>query len=286
MLYNLLSNGIKFTPSGGRVTVSWEWVAAPRLDAPALPEANAAAVRILVRDTGVGIALEDQSLIWDEFRQLRPTSPEGQQGTGLGLALTRRLVMLLGGVIGLVSALGQGSTFTVVLPRRLPGAKAACSPCDFPAARPLALVIEDHEPTNKLLGDWLADAGMTAVSALDGRSGLEQARSLRPALIVLDINLPVLDGWHVLTELKSDPATAGIPVVMMSVNEERQPAGSFAVPEFFIKPIDRDAFLRRLRELQPQLFAAGGSRRVLVVDDDPVGASCSVSCCRWRGRRW
>jgi PAS domain S-box-containing protein len=270
VLYNLLSNAIKFTPAGGTVTVSWEWISAPHLDAPAVGEASARAIRLNVRDTGVGIAVEDQARIWEEFRQLHPTSPEGQQGTGLGLALTRRLVALLGGAIGLISAPGEGSTFTVVLPRHLPVAETSCQTCECERARPLALVIEDHGPTNKLLCDWLSGAGIVTESALDGQAGLELARKLHPALIVLDVNLPILDGWQVLTELKSDPATADLPVVMVSVNEQREPASSFTVQEFFIKPVEREVFLRRLRELHPQLFAEGQHRRVLVVDDDPM----------------
>jgi PAS domain S-box-containing protein len=270
VLYNLLSNAIKFTPAGGKVTVSWEWIGAPVLAAPAVPEAAAEAIRIAVSDTGVGIAPEDQEAIWEEFRQLRPATPEGQQGTGLGLALTRRLVALLGGAIGLVSAPGKGSTFTVVLPRRLEGTEEVEEKGEADQDRPVALVIEDHGPTNKLLCDWLADAGMKAVSTLDGQTGLTRARDLHPALIVLDIHLPILDGWQVLTELKGDAETAGIPVVIVTVNGERQPASGFAVQEFFVKPIDRDAFLRRLRELQPHLFGDGRKPRVLVVDDDPA----------------
>jgi PAS domain S-box-containing protein len=116
ILYNLLSNAVKFTPSGGRAVVSWEWVERPERAAAVSAEPAAAAVRVAVRDTGIGIAPADQEAVWDEFRQLKP-APEG---TGLGLALTRRLVRLLGGDVWLESELGRGSTFTFVLPRRLP----------------------------------------------------------------------------------------------------------------------------------------------------------------------
>ncbi len=269
VLYNLLSNAIKFTPSGGEVAVSWQWLAAPRLDGPVVPEAEADAIRLSVRDSGVGIAPEDQQTIWEEFRQVRPTSPEGQQGTGLGLALTRRLVSLLGGTIGLESTVDRGSTFTVVLPRHLPHSDESCEACWANGSRPLALVIEDHRPTNKLLCDWLAGAGLRTQAAFDGQAGLELARSSHPALILLDIHLPILDGWQVLTELKGDPALAGIPVTIISVNEDRPRPNSFAVLDFFVKPVERDTFLRRLREVQPQLFTEDPPRRVLLVDDNP-----------------
>src|SRR5262249_42298370 len=148
---------------------------------------------------------------------------------------------------------GRGSTFTFVLPRRLPRAPAdGCAPCGD--GRPVALVIEDHGPTNKLLCDWLNGAGLATVSALDGEAGLALAREGGPALIVLDIELPKLDGWQVLTELKSATATASIPVVVVPMTEDRHPASAFGVQEFFVKPVEREAFLGRVRELRPRVF--------------------------------
>src|SRR5262249_55441434 len=150
---------------------------------------------------------------------------------------------------------GRGSTFTFVLPRRLPRAPADG---DAPSGdgRPVALVIEDHGPTNKLLCDWLNGAGLAAVSALDGAAGLALAREARPPRIVLETPLPKPGGWQVLPERKSAPARASIPVVVVSMTEDRPPAGAFGVQEFFVKPVEREAFLGRLRELQPRLFPA------------------------------
>jgi CheY-like chemotaxis protein len=107
------------------------------------------------------------------------------------------------------------------------------------------------------------------VPALDGETGLVAARRLRPALIVLDLRLPRLDGWQVLTALKGDSATAAIPVVVVSVDEHLRPSSNFAVQDFFLKPLDRESFLRRLRERLPTLFRFGRPPRILVVDDDP-----------------
>jgi signal transduction histidine kinase/DNA-binding response OmpR family regulator len=278
VLYNLLSNAIKFTLAGGRVTIRAEWVERPELDAMPVSEGEAAAVRVAVEDTGVGIPPEHQQAVWDEFRQVRNLSPqdgarglgvEKPAGTGLGLALTRRLVRLLGGQIGLESTVGKGSTFTFVLPRVLPPPPPD-ETADGGTEKPLALVVEDDAPTSRLLADWLEDAGLRTVLASDGEAGLEQARQLRPQLIVLDIRLPKLDGWQVLTELKANPETVSIPVVVVSVTDDRRPGGHLAVREFFLKPIDRDPFLQRLRELHPDLFGAQGSFRALVVDDDPA----------------
>jgi PAS domain S-box-containing protein len=269
ILYNLLSNAIKFTPAKGEVVVSWEWVATAERDAAVVPETEAQAVRVAVADTGIGIAPEDQELIWDEFRQAKPSAMTAQEGTGLGLALTRRLVRLLGGSIGMQSELGRGSTFTFVIPRRLPPVSAVEENCQDNHC-PLGLVIEDHPPTNKLLVDWLAGAGMTTASAYDGQTGLAEARRLHPQLVVLDVQLPRLDGWQVLTALKSDPATATIPVVIVTVGDDRHPVSGLGVQEFFVKPIDRDTFLDRVRDLCPDLMCGDRPVRVLIADDDPM----------------
>jgi PAS domain S-box-containing protein len=271
ILYNLLSNAIKFTPELGRVTVTCAWVDRPDPGAEVvvLEEGDAGALRVTVRDTGIGIPADKQEVIWDEFRQLKPSTGEELQGTGLGLALTRRLVKLLGGVIWLESEPGKGSTFTFILPRRLttPPAPPPGKPEDN--ARPLALIIEDYPPTSKMLADWLAEAGLATACAGDGEAGLAMVRALRPRLILLDIHLPKLDGWQVLTRLKSDPETAGIPVVIVTITEDRLPAASLHVQEYFVKPIDREDFMRRLQERQPELFERAHPLRILVVDDDP-----------------
>jgi PAS domain S-box-containing protein len=275
VLYNLLSNALKFTLRGA-VEVRCDWVAAAEPAAPVVPVRSAKAVRVAVRDTGIGIAAEDQAVIWEEFRQVDSSASRQQEGTGLGLALTRRLVGLLGGSVWVESAPGQGSTFTFVLPRRLPGSATHPVPAlpqtaAAPAAdgrQPLALVIEDHAATHKLFLDWLAEAGLATASAFDGPSGLDLARRLRPQLVLLDIQLPGKDGWQVLTDLKSGPETASIPVIITSVMEEKQPALSLGALEFLVKPIDREQLLDRLRGLLPQLFVAAGPAHVLVVDDN------------------
>jgi PAS domain S-box-containing protein len=256
VLYNLLSNAIKFTPSGGAVTVSCQWVTGTGQDARAAPLAQAVSVRVEVRDTGIGIAPEDQALIWDEFRQVKPPAFGTLEGTGLGLALTRRLVALLGGAIWLQSEPGKGSAFTFALPCVLPQAatEGAGPVPEENGGRPLSLVVEDHPPTRKLLLDWLAGVGHRTAWAADGEAGVDLARQLRPQLLVLDLMLPKRGGWQVLSDLKSTPETASIPVVVVSVSEERPASRNADVQEYFLKPLDREGFLHRLRELQPELF--------------------------------
>jgi signal transduction histidine kinase/CheY-like chemotaxis protein len=275
ILYNLLSNAIKFTPQGS-VTISCQWV--DRIDREAVPvaESVATAVRVVVRDTGIGIADGDRATIWDEFRQLTSAAQQvgAVPGTGLGLALTRQLVYHMGGIVWMESTLGVGSTFTFILPRKPPpeehALRADGSAVPSDSVAPLALVIEDYPATHKLLVDWLNEAGLETASAFDGESGLLQARQLHPHLIILDLQLPRLDGWQVLRALKQEAVTASIPVVIVTAIEEQLPPSGMTVQEFFVKPLRREDFFHRLRRVQPSLFARSQPLRVLVVDDEPA----------------
>jgi CheY-like chemotaxis protein len=139
-----------------------------------------------------------------------------------------------------------------------------------PPDQPLALVIEDYPATHKLLVDWLSEAGLATASAFDGESGLLQARKLRPRLILLNLHLPKLNGWQVLTALKQDPLTAAIPVVIVTATEEHELPSDLSVQEFFVKPLGREDFFRRLRAVQPDLFERTRPLTVLVVDDEPA----------------
>lgn len=277
ILYNLLSNAIKFTPRGS-VTIRCQWVDRVDRDAVPMPEAEASALRVAVIDTGIGIAEENQATIWEEFRQLPSAAHQvgSIPGTGLGLALTRQLIQHMGGIVWLQSRLGEGSTFTFLLPRKHPAPSGRPFQSDGQAGksdltdRPLALVIEDYPATHKLLVDWLNEAGLDTASAFDGESGLRQARQLHPRLILLDLQLPRLDGWQLLTALKHDAETASIPVVVVTAAEEQAPPSGLSVQEFFVKPLSRPDFLRRLRAVQPNLFERSRPWRVLVVDDEPA----------------
>jgi signal transduction histidine kinase/DNA-binding response OmpR family regulator len=271
ILYNLLSNAIKFTPKGG-VTIRCQWADRATRDAAPVPESEATALRVEVIDTGIGISPENQASIWEEFRQIPSAAQQvgAIPGTGLGLALTRQLVQRMGGVIWMESTLDRGSIFTFILPRQPPPPPVEAPAQPAALDRPLALVIEDYPATNKLLVDWLNEAGLTTASAFDGESGLLQARQLHPRLILLDLQLPKLDGWQVLTALKQDPSTAAIPVVIVTATEEQTPPAELVVQEFFVKPLDREDFFRRLRAVHPHLFDRAQPFQVLVVDDEPA----------------
>jgi CheY-like chemotaxis protein len=138
-----------------------------------------------------------------------------------------------------------------VLPRTLPVPERGPEPgSNGPAeARPLVLIVEDHRPLHQLLVDWLSGAGLETVSAFDGRASVALARERRPQLIVLDMHLPGLDGWQVLHELKGDPTTADIPVVIVTISATVQSLRALPVEAFFVKPVESETFLARLREL-------------------------------------
>ncbi|MBA2448877.1 MAG: response regulator, partial [Chloroflexi bacterium] len=262
VVFNLLSNAVKFTPDGGHVAVM-----ARRTDDE---------LQIAVRDTGIGIAPEDQARIFEEFRQVGQGSAKAE-GTGLGLALTRRLVELHGGRIWVESELGTGSTFTFALPlgRSDPTEEAAPVPPALPArvaspGGPMILVVEDDPRALELLTIHLEGAGFAVAQARDGEAGLALARRLQPAAIALDITLPKLDGWDFLARAKADPALAEIPVVIVSMVDERGKGFTLGAAEYLVKPVARDALLAAIRRFARAAPRRAGSATILAIDDDPL----------------
>jgi signal transduction histidine kinase/DNA-binding response OmpR family regulator len=258
MLLNLLSNAIKFTPEGGRVTVG--------------SRAENSMLFLSVSDTGVGIPMEDQRRIFDEFEQLESGKAMTHPGTGLGLALTRRLAELHGGRVWVESEPGQGSCFNVVLPLESPaaadGGKDEEIVVSGQADRPLVLVVEDNLAAAALLSNMLRRAGYRAHVVRDGREALEKAAELRPLAITLDVLLPGLDGWEVLRTLKSGPETRDIPVVVVSVVDNRSLGIALGADDYLVKPIGRQALLQALGRHVRRASRRARSLKVLVVDED------------------
>lgn len=200
ILRNLISNAIKFTETG-EVRVSANY------------DPDSASIIFSVRDTGVGIASEDQTLIFEEFGQVDTKLHKTVKGTGLGLPLSRNLARLLGGEITLESVVGQGSVFRLTLPARV--TERPLQPPLSDGRKKRVLVIDDDETFQYVIRQIISGGGAYQVlEAADGTVGLRRAREERPDLIFLDLQMPHLDGFTVLHELRSDPGTDSIPVVI------------------------------------------------------------------------
>ncbi|MBK7971823.1 MAG: PAS domain S-box protein [Deltaproteobacteria bacterium] len=250
VLYNLLSNAIKFTPEAGAVRVVARLAGDVRGSVPRVPE-TAPYVCISVVDSGIGIRAEDRERLFREFEQLDASYARQQQGTGLGLALSKRLVELHGGQIWFESeGENRGTTFTFTLPFAGPAPDVAAP---APAPRrpdeprttlmvapdaPLVLVVEDDLTSAALLKECFTVAGYRVIHASDGATALTLARDKHPAAITLDIMLPGMDGWTVLKALKSDPQTESIPVIIVSSTEDRQLGFTLGATDFLVKPTD------------------------------------------------
>ena len=241
ILYNLLSNAAKFTPDGGEINVS------------AFAEDDR--LTIEVADTGIGVSDEDQERIFNEFEQVESDYSRRHQGTGLGLSLTKKLVELHGGEIWVRSeGLGKGSRFGFRIPlARLSGfakqdverSRQDSTPDSSPAAQHpgRVLVVDDDLASRELLIGYLEEDGFEAVGAASGEEALEKAKELRPAAMTLDLLLPDMHGFEVLRELKENPQTSGIPVVVVSITDEKEKALEMGGAKFLKKPVDKSVFI-------------------------------------------
>jgi signal transduction histidine kinase/CheY-like chemotaxis protein len=257
MLLNLVSNSIKFTPEEGSITIQ-----SSRLKDM---------VEISVTDTGIGIASADQKQIFQEFHQVDQGPGRKHEGTGLGLALTKRFALLHGGDVRVSSQPDKGSTFTLVLPLRTPAQPASVMTAAAANGHgPLVLVVEDDPAAAELLTRQLVDAGYRTEVARTGNEALAKARELQPAAITLDIILPEIDGWEVITRLKSDASTSGIPVVVVSVVDNPELGLALGAIDYFVKPVESKELIERLNRFNFKERNADGEVRVLVVDDEPA----------------
>ncbi|MFN8650358.1 MAG: PAS domain S-box protein [Gemmatimonadales bacterium] len=263
VLYNLLSNAIKFTREEGRVTL--------RARMQADPEAGAPGWLVLeVEDSGIGIRPEDQARIFLEFEQVDSSYARAQQGTGLGLALTRKLVELHGGSIAVSSEVGRGSTFTVRLPVVPPSLRQRVSPEPGSPGetdnRPMVLVVEDDPVSSELLTHYLVSHGYAVAHATSAAEAVALAREIRPVAITLDILLPDRDGMEVLAELRTLAETEEIPVIVVSITDDQERGRNLGVSEWLVKPVNRDRFLAAVARAAPP-SQPGEPLTILVIDD-------------------
>ncbi len=254
IITNLMGNAVKFTAEG---EVRVEAVVATlqggtSIAGYSIPERikvrDGNWLVFTVKDTGIGIAKENQGFIFDAFRQVDSSSVRKFEGSGLGLAITQQLVRIHGGFIWVESELGQGSTFIVLLPIR---AEMAYQPMieTFDTTRPTILLVDDDPAALQILQDSLSGTPYQVMATTNPQQGLEVARRLRPALIIADLMMPGMNGWELLYELKTDPLTAYIPTVIISVTEQRldDPQGWAAA--YLTKPVTRESLLFTLDRL-------------------------------------
>lgn len=264
ILLNLIGNACKFT-SNGRVSVQVR------------PRATKGGpfIDFSVIDTGIGMTPEQIGRLFQEFVQADASTTRVYGGTGLGLAVSRKLCRLMGGDISVQSELGSGSTFTASLPATtldlrqptVPANREDDTGTDPKGSTPegnVVLVIDDDPTAVELLARHLRSLGFRVESAARGRDGLDRARALHPDAIILDVLMPGLDGWQVLARLKEDPSLTGIPVVMVTIMDEPQRGIAMGAVGYLTKPVDRE----RLSSMLAPYHLGTRQPIVLVVEDD------------------
>jgi CheY-like chemotaxis protein len=220
-----------------------------------------------VIDHGIGIDPKNHRRIFHEFQQLDGSITRQFGGTGLGLALVRKFVEMHGGTVELESALGEGSTFSVNLPIRFHGVlpkRRESGPDDTMPGALRVLVVEDEVEAYQNIATHLREGGYAAIHAATGEEGIKLAREMRPSAITLDMILPGIDGIEVLKRLKADPQTRDIPVIIVSVVENRELGIAFGAKDYLVKPVDCDQLLDTLQRFIPP----PGDGKLLVIDDD------------------
>ncbi len=231
-LLNLLSNACKFTKNG-EVELNYSRQTDRGIDQ----------MVFVVRDTGIGMSGEQLSRLFQPFTQANASIARDFGGTGLGLALTRRLAQLLGGDVMVESTYGKGSVFTLRVPadcRDLSPATSPTSELDAEASNaPLVLIIKDDANARDLAARVLRSAGFAVVIAQDAKSGIAAARDRKPTLVLLDVHLPDRSGWEVMQALQDGAATADIPIIVVSVAESRAQAIAAGAADQIVKPTNR-----------------------------------------------
>jgi signal transduction histidine kinase/DNA-binding response OmpR family regulator len=254
VLYNYVSNALKFTPEGGTVQI--------RISAEGEDK-----FRMEVEDTGKGISPEDLQRLFVEFQQIHDGSDKRHAGTGLGLALTKRLVEAQGGRVGVRSTVGKGSTFFAVLPRRSEKiVPAEAMPRTMNAAGPAILVVEDNPADQNSLAEILGRAGYSVQTAPTGAAALELSRTRSFDAVTLDLLLPDMSGLEVLRQLRINGKNRDVPVVVVTVVAEPGAVAGFSVQDVLPKPIDAAALVASLTRAGVPPNKPG---TILVVDDDP-----------------
>jgi PAS domain S-box-containing protein len=267
VLINLASNAVKFSHPGGRVVISSERVG------------NDLVFR--VKDEGVGIPQSEQASLFKPFRQASTGKEMNREGIGLGLAITKRLVELHGGSIWVESEVGKGTTVAFRIPLIVDTASERASQAGMLlealerqhrskelGEKPLALIVEDSPQASELLRMHIESAGYRTAVAPNGVEAIDMAKRLRPSVITLDLMLPVRDGWQVLKDLKKHPLCKNIPVIIVSIADEKNLGFSLGAVDYFVKPVNKDELIQALDRVHLIRRSSDHKPSVLVIDDD------------------
>ena len=284
ILYNLIGNAIKFTDKDGTIGL-YISLLDKKVELPVSLRNRDRALFVRVEDSGIGIECEDIDRIFREFEQVDSSLSRNYEGVGLGLPLTKKFIEMHGGIIWVESEVGKGSSFNFVIPpltlQKEVSEMIEAGPTSFSMEEeclprleglrdePLSiLVIEDDKGTQELLTLHLTRAGYKVLHAVNGVEGIEKAKSEKPFIILLDIMLPMKDGWEVLQELKSDGETKNIPVIINSIVNNKELGFTLGAADYLVKPLGKDALLKSIKEIN--ILTKRGKRpiKILIIDDD------------------
>jgi len=259
VLFNLLSNACKFTEQG---TIS--------LEVSLVLEDGTGWLNFRVRDTGIGMSSQQMARLFQAFSQVHDPTGSSYGGSGLGLVISKRFCQMMGGDISVDSKLGTGSTFTMRLPAdsqlrdQDPAVASEQRGESLPEEANTVLVIDDDPNVQDLMRRMLTREGFRVVTASAGEEGLKHAGQLHPDVITLDVMMPSMDGWAVLSALKADPELADIPVIMLTIMDSKNMGYTLGASDYLTKPIDRDRLVAVLQKYQHDLAGS----QVLLVEDD------------------
>jgi CheY-like chemotaxis protein len=263
-LFNLLSNASKFT-TGGRIELA---VARER-------DGAGEWIRFRVADTGIGMTPEQVEKVFESFTQADASTTRKYGGTGLGLTITKKFCEMMGGTIAVESKPLVGATFTIRLPAEVRDRRERTTSSEIVTLAPpagaardagTALVIDDDPVVRELMQSFLTKEGYRIALAESGEEGLRLARAIHPDAITLDVLMPGMDGWSVLSALKSDPELADTPVILLTITDNKSMGYALGASEYLTKPIDRERLLTVLRKYQR-------NPPVLIVEDDAQSRS-------------
>ncbi len=276
VVINLISIAVKFTDKGS-VTCRAKFHPERSVEG----EANGEIV-VSILDTGMGIAAEDQPRVFEKFKQVGDTLTNKPKGTGLGLTISKEIVEHHGGRIWVESEIGKGSTFSFTLPIKA-RAESELPKLDLAAflsqlkqrvqttamkpknGKPSILVVDDEASIRELLNQNLQEAGYQVRVAANGREALDQIRREHPDLVILDVMMPEMNGFDVAAVLKNDPQTMDIPILILSIVQDRERGFRLGIDRYLTKPIDTEALFREVGSLLQQ---GKSHRKVMVVDED------------------